>query len=152
MGTAGGIEYNVAGGIERFHYGNGTTTEIAPNAAFMPERIRVWRGTEPAMWDTGTYAYDGARNITAIGSDAYRYDLAGRLMRAEVESSDFPSGLQLDYAFDPFGNMLSRETDDGATPGAGPAGLHFTGRSYNAVSAVSPCSAARWAALNWPAW
>jgi RHS repeat-associated protein len=50
---------------------------------------------------SGTYTYDGAGNITAIGADTYRYDTAQRLV------SSVTRGAQEDYSYDAFGNRKS---------------------------------------------
>jgi RHS repeat-associated protein len=50
---------------------------------------------------SGTYTYDGAGNITAIGADQYRYDTAQRLV------SSVTRGVQEDYSYDAFGNRKS---------------------------------------------
>jgi len=50
---------------------------------------------------SGTYTYDGAGNITAIGADTYRYDTAQRLV------SSVTRGVQEDYSYDAFGNRKS---------------------------------------------
>jgi RHS repeat-associated protein len=50
---------------------------------------------------SGTYTYDGAGNITAIGADTYRYDTAQRLV------SSVTRGVQEDYGYDAFGNRKS---------------------------------------------
>jgi RHS repeat-associated protein len=58
----------------------------------------------PAVRDaysTGTYSYDGAGNITAIGSDTYAYDTAQRLVRSVTR------GVEEDYTYDAFGNRKS---------------------------------------------
>src|ERR1700756_124842 len=48
---------------------------------------------------SGTYSYDGAGNITAIGPDASFYDTAQRLVRSVTR------GVQEDYSYDAFGNL-----------------------------------------------
>jgi len=126
-----GIEYNVGGGIALIRFGNGTLTRIEPNVAFLPARIWVERPGGPSgspLFDTGTYTYDGERNIKEMGSDLYRYDAAGRLDWARIASTTYPFGLKLDYTYDAYGNMLSRTVDP---PGSGPAGLEFSGRTYS---------------------
>ena len=50
---------------------------------------------------SGTYTYDGAGNVTAIGADTYRYDTAQRLV------SSVTRGVQEDYSYDAFGNRKS---------------------------------------------
>jgi len=50
---------------------------------------------------SGTYTYDGAGNITAIGADTYAYDTAQRLVRSVTR------GVEEDYTYDAFGNRKS---------------------------------------------
>jgi len=133
-----GIHYVLAGDVDLIRYANGTLTHIDRNAASLPERIWVEHpGGTPSspLFDSGTYAYDGTRNIKQISSDLYRYDAIGRLDWARVTSTDYPTGLEVDYSYDSYGNMLSRTTNP---PGSGPAGLHFTGRSYSGNRITNP--------------
>jgi RHS repeat-associated protein len=58
----------------------------------------------PAVRDTysvGTYTYDGAGNIIAIGADTYVYDTAQRLV------SSVTRGVEEDYTYDASGNRKS---------------------------------------------
>jgi RHS repeat-associated protein len=50
---------------------------------------------------SGTYTYDGAGNITAIGADTYVYDTAQRLV------SSVTRGVQENYTYDAYGNRTS---------------------------------------------
>ncbi|MGK2883385.1 MAG: RHS repeat-associated core domain-containing protein, partial [Rhodococcus sp. (in: high G+C Gram-positive bacteria)] len=83
------------------------------------------------VWSTGPYRYDGAGNILQIGpnepwnqTDVYHYDRVGRLVTAQVSAANpaaQPSGAvqwSEAYAYDAFGNMLSKTTTRGigATP------------------------------------
>jgi RHS repeat-associated protein len=56
----------------------------------------------PITASTGTYSYDGAGNIDAIGDglgvDSYRYDDTYRLAKATID------GVSRSYAYDAFGN------------------------------------------------
>ncbi|MDQ7008304.1 MAG: hypothetical protein Q9Q40_13875, partial [Acidobacteriota bacterium] len=130
-----GIEYNVAGGIHRLRYGNGTETVTDVNAAFLPGRIYV-EGAGSVLFDTGSYGYDGARNIKQIGNDLYRYDLANRLdwVRMGYEKNGTSQSNDIDYVYDRYGNM----TDRLVTGSAPPDGLHFAGRTYTATGASFP--------------
>jgi RHS repeat-associated protein len=58
---------------------------------------------------SGTYAYDGAGNITAIGSNIYSYDAVGRLTKAVVVSGGV-THIQ-EFTYDAYGNMTSAKTD-----------------------------------------
>jgi RHS repeat-associated protein len=81
-------------------------------AALTPQSVTTWT--------TGSYLYDGAGNVTAIGNDTYVYDQAGRLVRATAGP-----GHEQRYAYDAFGNLTAITTDgDTATAlrlGANPA-------------------------------
>ncbi len=137
-----GIEYNAAGGISRIRFGNGTHQHIDTNAAFLPSRIYVDDGSAGTpILDTGTYLYDGARNIRGIGHDIYRYDRVGRLRRAMFEPDNeigLEAGQYLDYQFDIYGNMTDRQTGASKTTytSMGPEGLVFTNRSYTESGGV----------------
>jgi len=50
---------------------------------------------------SGTYTYDGAGNISAIGADTYVYDTAQRLVHSVTR------GVPEDYTYDAFGNRKS---------------------------------------------
>lgn len=56
--------------------------------------------TDPLTWESGEYEYDGSGNITKIGTHAYRYDTAGRLIQANAASKTET------YEYDAFGNLL----------------------------------------------
>ncbi|HSY52632.1 MAG TPA: hypothetical protein VLC46_27780 [Thermoanaerobaculia bacterium] len=57
-----------------------------------------------ASWCSGTYAYDGAGNIRAIGSDVYSYDTAGRLVSGTADVQRTGVLSQQFYSYDVFGN------------------------------------------------
>src|SRR6185295_17996256 len=65
-------------------------------------------------FDSGQYGYDGAGNISAIGSNAYSYDGAGRLIQAVDQ---YGSYRRQTYSYDDFGNMTRKAQYDssGAT-------------------------------------
>ncbi|MBV8545358.1 MAG: hypothetical protein JO088_11500, partial [Acidobacteria bacterium] len=50
---------------------------------------------------SGTYTYDGAGNITAIGADTFVYDSSQRLVSSVIR------GVQEDYTYDAYGNRTS---------------------------------------------
>lgn len=52
---------------------------------------------------TGTYSYDGAGNISAMGVDSFQYDLAMRVTEANV------AGQRQRYEYDGFGNLTSMD-------------------------------------------
>ncbi len=75
--------------------------------------------TGGAQWKTGAYVYDGAGNISDIGTgiepnsdgltNTYRYDKVGRLVTG---TANYAVGNYNEvYGYDPFGNMTSRTTN-----------------------------------------
>jgi len=76
----------------------------------------------PPVWRSGTYKYDGAGNIYAIGADPadadrhlYTYDELSRLTReATMNSAGQPLAVQESFEYDPYGN-ITRHTV-GGTP------------------------------------
>lgn len=127
-----GFEYNLAGGLQATRYANGIEEHVDANAAFLPARIWAGRPGSPTLFDTGTYAYDVARNIKQIGADLYRYDAAGRLSWARVTSNQAQGTIDVDPDYDVYGNMTSHATSNPAVV----TGMHFTGRTYNSRNQI----------------
>ncbi|MCE5248404.1 hypothetical protein LLG88_15955, partial [bacterium] len=74
-------------------------------------------GSNPPYWDSGLYTFDGAGNVKAIGTQRFAYDVAGRLVHAEVvpQANGGTAADVEEYTYDPFGNLLARTL----TPGPG---------------------------------
>jgi RHS repeat-associated protein len=105
------VTYNPAGAIASYKTGLSpsvdVTTTITPDVLpSRPHAISAALGAT-SLFSTGNYAYDGAGNVTAIGSDAFTYDLRSRLLSASL----LGQGTQY-YTYDRFGNVLTK----GATP------------------------------------
>jgi len=60
------------------------------------------------LWSTGTYAYDGAGNIKAIGSEAFVYDKVLRLTSGTIVSSGNKTQTA---SYTPYGFMLTLNTN-----------------------------------------
>jgi RHS repeat-associated protein len=76
-------------------------------------RFPMHTDSGPVSWNTGTYQYDAAGNIVAIGPQAYTYDVNGRLVDAHVVGPDGASNQS--FGFDPYGNLTSAVKDTVAT-------------------------------------
>lgn len=72
---------------------------------------------------TGAYSYDGAGNISAIGTDQYLYDKAGRLARATIGSTS-ASPQRQDYSYDAAGNLLSLPPSTTTPADPNPVDIH----------------------------
>jgi hypothetical protein len=55
-----------------------------PNLMRRPASITVTTPTAVSRWTSGTYTYDGAGNVKAIGSHTFTYDKVSRLTAANL--------------------------------------------------------------------
>lgn len=84
-------EYSPAGGLSKWTAGNGVVTTIEQDLSLMPRPRRI----STSGFDTGVFSYDGAGNITGIGSDLFAYDARSRMV----------SGLGQSFQYDRFSNL-----------------------------------------------
>jgi len=83
-------------------------------------------------WTTGTFSYDAAGNITAIGNDTYFYDTAGRLVHGTAEGT---ANYQ-NYAYDGFGNRLRADTTGKNCAGNVPCGGTVSVNTNNRIDSA----------------
>jgi len=83
-------------------------------------------------WTTGTFSYDAAGNITAIGNDTYFYDTAGRLVHGTAEGT---ANYQ-NYAYDGFGNRLRADTTGKNCAGNVPCGGTVSVNANNRIDSA----------------
>ena len=83
-------------------------TSAPPRPGVAATRVTAPRATtfNGDSWTSGPYVYDGAGNITDIGSDHFAYDSVGRLISGTSEGS----ANSQSYAYDSFGNRRSATT------------------------------------------
>jgi RHS repeat-associated protein len=111
--TYGTLSYHPNLLVSQIAHGNGMTETQSndPNDMRRPAALSA-SGTF-AAWSSGTYAYDGAGNVKAIGTSSFTYDKVSRLLSSSL--FDGPSGggnlKQQSYAFDAFGNLTSITTN-----------------------------------------
>jgi len=104
------IGYGLNRVINQVVHGNGITDTIAgdPNDLGRPAAITAAFGSTP-RWSTGTYAYDGAGDVKAIGSSSFGYDGLGRLTSSNLVLDAVPPATpttrQQSYQYDAFGNL-----------------------------------------------
>lgn len=79
--------YHPHGGLSSYTTGNGVTTTLEADPSGLPRPSRIVTGEAASNFDTGTFTYDGAGNVTSMGpvngrSDAFTYDRLSRLKTA----------------------------------------------------------------------
>ncbi|MCG8455172.1 MAG: RHS repeat-associated core domain-containing protein [Holophagales bacterium] len=106
--------YHPNGQLASIRFGNTVDTVFDQGSLGMPrpQRIRVKKGAA-VLWDTGSYGYDGAGNIWAVGSDRYLYDSNSRLISGSFSATGIPHSET--YAYDAADNMIGF-TRDGGNP------------------------------------
>jgi RHS repeat-associated protein len=95
--------------------------EPVPAVASLPSPAAPSVGSKPLLpavngtgsWSSGTFAYDGAGNVKAIGTNVYVYDTVSRLVSGTVEG---PANRQ-DYSYDSFGNRTATARTGGGCVG-----------------------------------
>ncbi len=115
--SLGGIEYDSSGIPTKIYFENDSTQALDRDMMHRLKSITSsWTGSATPLFSTGTYQYDGAGNIAAIGSQKFSYDASGRLMTAWMlpQASDVTAAnnnvyQKIGYLYDPFGNILSQD-------------------------------------------
>jgi RHS repeat-associated protein len=100
--------YNAAGGIQTVTNPGGGQTSLTFDARNRPQSITggVWDPNTGWTYQSGTYVYDGAGNISGIGSNQYGYDAANRLVGA---IDTYSTAIRQEYVYDEFGNMIQKD-------------------------------------------
>lgn len=104
-----------------------TDVEASIDSPAMRQMSNGLRQATAATWSSGTYLYDGAGNISGMGTNEYSYDALSRVVRAKA------GGNEETYTYDPFGNLTERTTN-AAPPSSHPADLQtnrLVGYSYD---------------------
>jgi len=111
---ASDIRYDRHGRVSRVTHGNGIIEEVGAGASGMARpsyhRTQGALGARGAAgdWDSGTYLYDGAGNVKAIGASRFVYDALSRLTEGRVVANG--SEHEQTVQFDPFGNLTCNTT------------------------------------------
>lgn len=114
LGTyAPSITYNInqtTGSIT--HGNNAVDTETSDPRNMQRVRQISTSRNNVNLWETGEYGYDGAGNITTIGSDWFLYDKAGRLKEGTALLGAPAQNMKQQYDYDTFGNITTVRTYD----------------------------------------
>jgi RHS repeat-associated protein len=81
--------------------------EDVPQAVAALAHLKPRTDVGPSGWTAGPYQYDGAGNITAVGSEAYVYDKVGRLTSATLRGPDLSALQTQTFGYDVYGNLTS---------------------------------------------
>jgi len=109
---ASSISYHPNGMVNQVAHKNSATVTVTdthgkdPHDMQRPASITVARGGT-TLWSTGTYTYDSAGNIRAIGSETFVYDLVSRLKEGKISSG---GSKRQCAAYDAFGNITGLGT------------------------------------------
>lgn len=112
------ISYHADGSVAQVD--QGTHVTVYNKDAWQFRLASISAGSNGAIWQSGSYVYDAAGQITGIGADRYAYDKAGRVISSTV------SGTVEAASYDLYGNLLS----------LGPTSLQINARS-NRLSQVN---------------
>ena len=92
-------------------FDNGTSGTYGEGTSGMarPSRRHFKNASNQSLFDTGTYGFDGAGNVRAIGADSYTYDGAHRLTSGTVKAAG-QNRLET-YVYDTADNLIQVEND-----------------------------------------
>jgi RHS repeat-associated protein len=134
--TYASLSYHPSGMVARRQRGNGTREEVLADPSGMARvgNIQVYGPGGSLLWQTGSYAYDGAGNVKAIGGDRYWYDKVSRLVGAQVGGRSFAA------SYNAFGFMTGMAKDgvwQTFVADGGGATNRISGASYDGAGQVT---------------
>jgi hypothetical protein len=90
-------------------------------------------------WTSGTYTYDGAGNVKAIGTHTFTYDKVSRLTAANLylEPTASTTLRTQTFGYDAFGNLLTFGGSSARNTPTAPGSNHLTGATYDASGNVT---------------
>ena len=83
-GWVSSIEYHPNEMVKSVAHSGGVTQHWDLDPDSMRRPAKIYTTGASADFDTGTYSYDGAGNITAMGTDTFSYDPVSRLVAATL--------------------------------------------------------------------
>ena len=94
--------------------------------------------TSVSRWTSGTYTYDGAGNVKAIGTHTFTYDKVSRLTAANLylEPTASTTLRTQTFGYDAFGNLLTFGGSSARNTPTAPGTNHLTGATYDASGNV----------------
>ena len=142
-GYASSISYHPNLMLSQIAHSNGVTDTwaIATNKMRRPLQISTSGVSGAANFNTGTFAYDGAGNISAMGGDTFTYDGLSRLLSGTAQGGTFSET----NTYDPFGNRVSATMNGvSRSTAADPATNRLTGSASRPVSYDAAGNQTQW--------
>ena len=99
-GFVSAVTYHPSGVWKAIHHTNGVVDRQDVGSDFTGRAERLY--SPGTSLDTGTFSFDGAGNVKAMGQDTFVYDPASRLVQANL------LGFNEQYTYDRFGNLTQR--------------------------------------------
>jgi RHS repeat-associated protein len=134
---AGSITYHPNLMVNQVTHGNTLTDVYAndPNAMRRPASITAVMPDATVGWATGPYGYDGAGNISAIGTHTFAYDKVSRLKTANLylEPTSAVSLRTQTYTYDTFGNLQAIGGSSGRNTPTSSSTNRLTSGGYDAA-------------------
>jgi RHS repeat-associated protein len=144
VGYASSIAYHGNGAVNLVTHTNGVVDTVLRDSNWMPRprQIKSDLGATP-LWDSGTYSFDGAGNITKTGSGNFVYDKVSRLVQGDAQMSAIAGSYSAQsYAFDAFGNIQSIGGAGARSTSTNSATNRLSGATYDAAGNVTAESGA----------
>ncbi len=110
-----------------------------PNLIRRPASITVTTPASAVRWSTGSYAYDGAGNVKAIGTHTFTYDPVSRLTASNqyLEPTSSVTLRTQSFTYDAFGNLLTIGGSSARNTPTSPSTNHLTSATYDASGNVT---------------
>ncbi|HEY0144113.1 MAG TPA: RHS repeat-associated core domain-containing protein [Thermoanaerobaculia bacterium] len=109
---------------------------LDPNYMQRPRSFTAQYGTNPAMWSTGIYQYDGVGNIKKMGSDYFLYDGINRIKEGTSDYVSATNQFKHRFAYDAYGNQTNKYTS--MNGGAETDNIWYINSSANRMSSPWP--------------
>ncbi len=138
-GYSSSITYHPNGQVDQVVRTNGVTDTYFedPNGLPRPQKIEARRGTT-LLYQTGLYTFDGAGDVTKMGSSYYLYDKVNRVLSGVQYvgqgGGTAAGGYAFSHTYDGFGNLQAMTTKTGRSTPTSSTTNRLTGAvSYDAA-------------------
>ncbi len=136
------FSYHPNGMYSQVTHGNGVADHQSLEASAMARPAALWTTGASSNWSSGTYRFDGAGNVAAIGTANYAYDGVSRLTRATTKTGQTGGGSTYTraYTYDAFANLTNIQALSGPAGRSipvSPANNRLTTAGYDSAGNVT---------------